>query len=119
MQPVSKSRHYISNLQLCVLMFCFNVTLTPFGIFRNHKSIQIKSLNIVKINKIVVICLQEFLRSLIPFRNSVTTLRRGWHDFTASDGDNSVLNTTRTKTEGIRNTLLSLYCPGWFNACNS
>jgi len=45
------------------------MTLTPFVIFRNHKSIQIKSLNIVKINKSVMMCLEGLLRSLIPFRN--------------------------------------------------
>lgn len=90
MQPVSKSRHYVSNLQLYVLIFCLNVTLTPFGIFRNHKSIQIKSLNIVKINKSVVMCLEGLLRPLIPFRNSVTRLR-SWADFSVSNGDSTVL----------------------------
>lgn len=53
-------------------------------------------------------CLEGLLRSLIPFRNSVTKSSRGWHDFPASDGDNSVLNTARTEAAGMGNALLSL-----------
>lgn len=57
-----------------------------------------------------MMCLEGLLRSLIPFRNFVTKLRRGWHDFPASHGDSSVLNTARTEAAGTGNELVSSVC---------
>lgn len=96
MQPVSKSRHNVSNLQQYVLIFCFSLTLTLFDIFQNHKSIQIKSLNIVKINKSSDVP-GGTLKVFDPF---YTKLRRDLHDFPVSDGDNSMLNTDRNEAAG-------------------
>lgn len=53
-------------------------------------------------------CLEGLLRSLIPFRNSVTKLRRSWADFPASDGDSTVLGAARAEAVGMGNALLSL-----------
>lgn len=53
-------------------------------------------------------CLEGLLRSLIPFRSSVTKLRKGWADFPASNGDSTVLGPARAEAAGMGNAVLSL-----------
>lgn len=53
-------------------------------------------------------CLEGLLRSLTPFRNSVTRLKRRWADFSASNGDSTVLGSARAEAVGTGSALLSL-----------